>query len=138
MAIRARDQSVLGVLCPSFEPRLTAQSGMFFWKGPLSLVDGSVIDVKVVEVEAEDGLHYYPILAAVSGEVAKLCETPFRSASEAVRALELRMNQEIYESANDGRRGLRHGSADALRWTGELRSRSAWYASHRGGHPVAG
>ena len=60
--IRARDQSVLRVLCPSFEPRLTAQSGMFFWKGPLSLVDGSVIDVKVVEVEAEDGLYYYPYL----------------------------------------------------------------------------
>ena len=103
--IRARDQSVLRVLCPSFEPRLTAQSGMFFWKGPLSLVDGSVIDVKVVEVEAEDGLYYYPILAAVSGEVAKLCETPFRSACQAVRALELRMNQEIYEFAMKGGEG---------------------------------
>ena len=105
VAIRARDQSVLRVLGPSFEPRLTAQSGMFFWKGPLSLVDGSVIDVKVVEVESEDGLHYYPILAGVSGEVAKLCETPFRSACEAVRALELRMNQEIYESAVTGGEG---------------------------------
>ena len=105
VAMRARDQSVLGALCPSFEPRLTAHSGMFFWKGTLSLVDGSVIDVKVVEVEAEDELHYYPIFAAVSGEVAKLCETPFRSASEAVRTLELRMNQELYESAINGREG---------------------------------
>ena len=105
VAIRARDQSVLKVLCPSFEPRLTAQSGTFFWKGPLSLVDGSVIDVKVVEVEAEDGLHYYPILATVSGEVAQLCATPFSSAFEAVRALELRMNQEIYDSTIKGSEG---------------------------------
>ena len=105
VAVRARDQSVLRVLCPSFEPRLTAQSGTFFWKGPLSLVDGSVIEVRVVEVNADDGLHYYPILAAVSGELAKLCETPFRSACEAVRALELRMNRDIYESAMQGGKG---------------------------------
>ena len=61
VAIRAHDQSVLKVLCPSFEPRLAAQSDTFFWKGSLSLVDGSVIEVRVVEVDAEDGLHYYPI-----------------------------------------------------------------------------
>ena len=99
VAVRAHDQSVLGVLCPSFEPRLTARTGMFFWKGPLSLVDGSAIDVRVVEVEEDDGLNYYSVLAPASEEVAKLCETPFRSACEAVRALELRMNREIYDSA---------------------------------------
>ena len=96
---------MLRILGPSLEPRLTAQSGTFFWKGPLSLVDGSVIEVKVVEVEAEDGLHYYPILSAVSDEVAKLCETPFHSAGEAVRALELQMNQQIYEAATRGGKG---------------------------------
>ena len=102
LRVRAHDRSVLRILCPSFEPRLTAQSGTFFWKGPLSLVDGSVIEVKVVEVEAEEGLHYYAVLSAASDEVAKLRETPFRSAGEAVRALELRMNHQIFESATRG------------------------------------
>ena len=98
-AVRVQDRSVLGVLCPSFEPRLTAQSSTFFWKGPLSLVDGSVVELKVVEVEGKDGLCYHPILATAPGEVGELCETPFCSAGEAVRAVELRMNQRIYESA---------------------------------------
>ena len=105
VAVRARDQAVLRLLCPSFEPRLATQSGTFFWKGLLSLIDGSAIEVKVVEVAAEGALHYYPILTAASGEVAKLPKTPFPSASEAVRALELRMNHEIYESATKGGEG---------------------------------
>lgn len=105
VAVRARDQSVLRVLCPSFEPRLTARTGTFFWKGPLSLVDGSARHIRVVEIRAEDGLHYYPVVAAVSPGVAKLCETPFRSAGDAVRALELQLNREIYDSALRGAGG---------------------------------
>ena len=98
VGVRALDKSVLKVLCPSFEPRLTARTGTFFWKGALSLVDGSAIEVRVVEVGEEDGLYYYPVLTPVSEEVGKLCERPFRSAWEAVRALELQMNREIYDS----------------------------------------
>ena len=102
VAVRARDQSVLRVLCPSLKPRLTAASGTFFWKGPLSLVDGSVIDVKVAEVEGKMECITTPSWRRCPLKRPKLCETPFRSASEAVRALELRMNQEIYESAVKG------------------------------------
>ena len=97
--VRARDQSVLGVLCPSMQPRLLSRTGTFFWKGSLSLLDGSAIEIKVVENENEDALLYYPVVSSVSKDVAELCETPFPSASHAVRALESRMNREIYESA---------------------------------------
>ena len=97
--IRAHDQMVLRVLGPSLQPRLSARTGTFFWRGRLPLVDGSDADVKVVEVDDEDGLVYYPIVTPVSDGVAELCETPFKSASEAVRALEARMNRAIYESA---------------------------------------
>lgn len=99
LEIRARDQTTLRVLGPSLQPRLSARTGTFFWRGPLPLIDGSETDVKVVEVEAEDGLAYYPIVTPVSGDIAELCETPFKSASEALRALEARMNKEIFESA---------------------------------------
>ena len=97
--VRARDQSVLGVLCPSMEPRLSSRTGTFFWRGSLPLIDGSTIEVRVAEVEDDGGLFYYPVVSSASADVAELCETPFPSASHAVRALESRMNREIYESA---------------------------------------
>ena len=81
------------------QPRLLSRTGTFFWKGSLSLLDGSAIEIKVVENENEDALLYYPVVSSVSKDVAELCETPFPSASHAVRALESRMNREIYESA---------------------------------------
>ena len=97
--VRARDKSVLGVLCPSMEPRLSSQTGTFCWKGSLSLLDGSAKDVRGVEVEEDGKLLYYPVISNVSDDVVELCETPFLSASHAIRALESRMNLEIYESS---------------------------------------
>ncbi|MDE0082171.1 MAG: Mov34/MPN/PAD-1 family protein [Gammaproteobacteria bacterium] len=99
VAVRARDQVVFGALFPSLEPRLSTPTGTFFWKGQLPLIDGSVIDVRVAEVEDNGGLFYYPFVSPSSKQVAELCETPFTSAADAVRALELRMNRNIYESA---------------------------------------
>ena len=98
VAVRARDQVVLGALFPSLEPRLSTRTGTFFWKGQLPLIDGSAIDVRVAEIEDNGGLLYYPVVSSASKQVAELCETPFTSAADAVRALELRMNREIYES----------------------------------------
>ena len=97
--VRARDQSVLGVLCPSMEPQLSSRTETFFWKGSLPLIDGSAIEIRVAEVEDDGGLFYYPVVSSASEDVTELCETPFPSASHAVRALESRMNREIYESA---------------------------------------
>ena len=98
-AVRARDKIALGVLFPSFEPRLSVPTGTFFWKGRLPLVDGSEIDVRVAEVADNGDLLYHPIVSPVSEGVAELCGTPFASATHAVRALELQMNLEIYEAA---------------------------------------
>ena len=99
VAVRARDQVILGALFPSLEPRLSPRTETFFWKGQLPLIDGSAIDVRVAEIEDDGGLLYYPVISSASKQVAELCETPFTSAVDAVRALELRMNREIYESA---------------------------------------
>ena len=99
MAVRARDQVVLEVLCPSLEPRLSTRTGTFFWKGLLSLIDGSAIEVRVAEVEDDARLLYYPVVSPSTEQVAALCETPFSSAALAIRALESQMNREIYESA---------------------------------------
>ena len=99
VAVRVRDQVVLGLLFPSLEPRLSTSTGTFFWKGQLPLIDGSAIDLKVAEVEDDGSLVYYAVAAPTSEQVAELCGTSFASAAHAVRALELQMNREIYESA---------------------------------------
>ena len=99
VAVRAHDQRVLEVMFPSLKPRLSARSGTFFWKGRLPLVDGTEADLRVVEVGDDNGLVYYPRVTPALPEAAELCETPFGSASEAVRAVELRMNRAIYEFA---------------------------------------
>ena len=94
--VRAHDKMVLSVLCPSMEPRLSKRTGTFFWRGSLPLIDGSLREVSIAEVADEGGLVYHPVVADSSEGVSVLCETPFASASLAVRALELRMNEEIY------------------------------------------
>ena len=99
MAARAHDKEVLKVICPSLKPRLSARSGTFFWKGPLPLVDGTEAGLRILEVEDDEGIAYYLRVKPASAEAVELCETPFRSASEAVRALELRLNRAIYQSA---------------------------------------
>ena len=81
------------------QPRLSNRTGTFFWKGSLPLIDGSAIEIKIAEVEEDARLLYYPLVSSASEDVAELCETPFPSASHAVRVLESRMNREIYESA---------------------------------------
>ena len=100
--VRARDKCVLGVLYPSMQPRLINRTSTFFWKGLLSLIDGSEIEVRIAEVEEDDKLLYYPVISNTPDPVSKLCQTPFQSASHAIRALELHMNREIYESAANG------------------------------------
>lgn len=97
-AVRAQDKQVLGVMFPSLKPRLSARSETFFWKGPLPLVDGTEAELRVLEVKDDETLAYYPRVTPASVEAAELCGTPFRSASEAVRALELKLNRAIYES----------------------------------------
>lgn len=97
--VRAHDQIVLGVLFPSLEPRLSTSTGTLFWKGKLPLIDGSTIDLKVAEIEDDGRLVYYAFISQSSEKVAELCRMSFQSASHAIRALELQMNREIYESA---------------------------------------
>ncbi|MXW07644.1 MAG: hypothetical protein F4X56_08690 [Gammaproteobacteria bacterium] len=103
IAVRALDQAILKVLYPSLKPRLSKRTGTFFWKGNVVLIDGSVAAVKAIEVESEDELVYYPVVSNVSNEITKLCESPYKSAVEAVRALEVSMNKELYTSATQNR-----------------------------------
>ena len=106
VAIRAHDQAVLSVLCPSLKPRRSAQTETFLWKGPMSLIDGSIVNVRIVEVDEGHRLVYYPRVSPASKRVTKLCDSPFESASEAARALELQMNWEAFETQRKRKRWI--------------------------------
>lgn len=103
LAVRARDKVVLGVLFPSFEPRLSTRTGTFFWRGPLQLIDGSAIDIKIAETKDKGALLYHPIVPSRSGRhLAELCATAFPSAGHAARALESYLNREIFGARRRG------------------------------------
>lgn len=97
--VREHDQRVFKVIYPSLRPRLSARSETFFWKGVLPLVDGTEAELRVLEVEDDEGLAYYPRVSSALSGAEELCEKPFRRASEAVRALEIRLNRAIYDAA---------------------------------------
>lgn len=101
--VRIRDKTVLRVLCPSMQPRLSSRTRTFFWKGSVLLADGSTVEVKVAEVDDDGELQYFPIVASAPEDLTELCETPFKTASHAIRALELRMNSKIFKSILKGR-----------------------------------
>ena len=103
VAVRVRDQVVLGVMFPSLEPRMSVPSRTLFWKGQLPLIDESAIDVKVAEEQDEGTLLYQPVVSPASEHVEALCRKGFPSASHAARAFELRMNAEIYEAGLEER-----------------------------------
>lgn len=96
--VRAQDQQVLAVMYPSLKPRLSARSETFFWTGPLPLIDGTEAELRILEMEDDEGLAYYARVNPTAKDAKDLCEMPFRSASAAVRAMELKLNQLIYQS----------------------------------------
>ncbi len=96
---RARDQEVFNLLYPSLKPRLGVRSGTLFWKGTLPLVDGTAVELRVLEIEDDSQIRYYIRTMPANHDCSDLCNTPFTEACKAVRALELCLNSSIYECA---------------------------------------
>ena len=97
--IRAQDKLVLETMYPSLKPRLSKRTRTLIWKGPLPLVDGTEAFLKVLELEQDGTIAYYPSVTPASRVTDELGDKSFNSASEAVRAVELTLNHAIYESA---------------------------------------
>ena len=97
---RAKDREFFSEFYPNLKPLLSKSIGAPYWKGPLSLVDGS--HAEVVAMENSDG-------RAASYSIATSCNNPliadiltqyqerqFRSARHAVLHLERDLNQALY------------------------------------------
>jgi hypothetical protein len=97
---RAKDQEFFSAFYPNLKPLLSKSIGAPYWKGPLSLVDGSHTDVVAME-NADGPAPFYSIATSCKNPViadilAQYQERQFRSARHAVLHLERDLNQALY------------------------------------------
>lgn len=97
---RAKDREFFSEFYPNLKPLLSKSIGAPYWKGPLSLVDGSRAEVVAME-NADGGAPFYSIATSCRNPViadilAQYEERQFRSARHAVLNLERDMNQALY------------------------------------------
>ena len=99
---RAKDQEFFAEFYPELKSLFSAKLGAPYWKGPVRLVDGSVIDI--VAVESADGL--VPEYSIVTSPSNKICVTTLwrhtkgassrRPVHAVLRYFERVLNQALY------------------------------------------
>ncbi len=97
---RAKDREFFSEFYPSLTPLLSKSIGAPYWKGPLSLVDGSQAEVVAME-NADGGAPFYSIATSCKNPIiadilAQYQERKFRSARRAVLHLERDLNKALY------------------------------------------
>lgn len=97
---RAKDQELFSDFYPNLKALLSKSIGALYWKGSLPLVDGSRVEVVVLE-DSANGVPHYSITTAhektiLSDVSANYKERRFPSARHAVLHLERDLNQAIY------------------------------------------
>lgn len=108
-AVRAKDKEIIGELLPDLRPYLSKRADTFYWKGTVGLIDDSIVQVTIPEMN--DGLpeqaSYYQVIvknapAPCSAVVERLADRRFASATQAIRGLERSLNQALYQALDPG------------------------------------
>ncbi len=101
-AMRAQDQMIFHALYPEMQPFISNRTHAMTWKGRLTLVDDSAVDVRVVELEDDD---YRALIKHAPEEcaavVAEIAESPHRSAARALRHAEHVLNRNLHGSRDE-------------------------------------
>jgi hypothetical protein len=97
---RPKDREFFSEFYPRLSPLLSKSIGAPYWKGPLSLVDGSQAEVVAME-SVDGGAPFYSIATSCKSPViadikVQYGERQFRSARHAVIHLERDLNQALY------------------------------------------
>ncbi len=97
---RARDQEFFSEFYPGLRALLSKDTGAPYWKGHLSLVDGSRAEIVAVE-DPNDKARSYSIATSsknpdITDTLAQYQDLKFRSARHAVLQLERDLNQALY------------------------------------------
>ena len=97
---RAKDHEFFSEFYPGLKALLAKDIGAPYWKGPLSLVDGSRAEVVAME-DPDDRARSYSIASssknpAIADILEQYKQRKFRSARHAVLHLERDLNQALY------------------------------------------
>jgi hypothetical protein len=97
---RVKDQKFFSEFYPGLKALLSREIGAPYWKGPLSLVDGSRAEVVAME-DPDDNARSYSIATSsknpvFADTVAQYKQQKFRSARHAVLHFERDLNQALY------------------------------------------
>lgn len=101
---RASDKLFFSQLHPGLRPFLSKSTGGVYWRGPISLIDDSQVEVVVAEVDAGAEAAYGVAVKGkgnpveTSDAVASFAERRFSSAREAVVMLERELNREVFRT----------------------------------------
>ena len=105
VAVRARDKNLIEELFPDIRPYHSKRADTLYWKGPVSLIDGSTIQVTVPEItdaKSHNSLYYQAIVkkapAVCANVVSQITERRYVSATSAIRDLEQQLNQTLYRA----------------------------------------
>jgi hypothetical protein len=97
---RISDQQVFSEDYPDFKPFMTKDSGVFYWKGKIDLVDEGTITAVLLETEEHGRISYeLKVAGDTYAELVPktLIDRKYKSARAAVRELEKKLNREIYQ-----------------------------------------
>jgi len=100
---RVTDQQVFSEFYPRLKPFLLKDSGVFYWKGGVDLIDGSSVNLVLMESEEENKFIYE--MKVVGDEFSRLIpstlsDKKFKTARKAVRELEQHLNRKIFLEEN--------------------------------------
>ena len=105
VAARAKDKAMIGDLFPDLRPYFSKRARTFYWKGPVRLIDDSIVQVTIPEMtdSLPHAAVYYQLIvknapALCSEVVEQITERRFVSATQAIRGLEQRLNQTMYQA----------------------------------------
>ena len=109
VTVRAKDKEIIGEIYPEFQPYLSERTRTFYWKGRYRLIDDSIVQVMIPEMTdaLPDAALYYQVIVKNAPSlcldiVEQLAERRFVSASQAIRAFELQLNQTLYYALESG------------------------------------
>lgn len=107
ISVRVGDKSIIECFYPEIRPNQSRRTNTFYWRGTLQLINRAVVQLTIPELTSDDEqaeVPFYQVLVkdlpeTCSEEMAQLGECRFRSAAEAIRNFEQRMNMALYQTA---------------------------------------
>lgn len=104
--VRAHDQEMFSEMYPQFRPYFSKSKGAVYWKGNIEFIDGTKIDVVVIESKGKEGMSYAINPVGDNAEQFQVqkpyTDRTFKSARMAVWQFERDVNREIYSKATNG------------------------------------